>query len=119
MPLSLVAEFSCCCVDAIDEQSNCGEGLDRRNVRIHQHESVNVGEVISVQSEDIVHGPFDNRAATIMLYGVLGGVTASEKANVVASIALLEPPCSVPFVPYCAKDSRPDPRRGGSLQLVE
>ena len=113
--LSPLAKFSCCFVDSISEQSYCGEVLDGGNVCVHQHEGMNVGEVVSIQSEDPIHGSLENRAAAVMFYGVLGVMATLEKARVMACVALLESPCSVPFIPYCAKDSRPDPRCRGML----
>lgn len=54
-----------------------------------------------------------------MLHGIFGGMAASEKANVVVRVTLLKSSCGVPFIPYRAKDSSPDPWCRGLLQLCE
>ena len=117
--LSLLSEFGGGCVDAIYEQSKCGEILDSVNVCVDQHESVHAGKEVGVQSESLAHGTFENRATTIVFYGILGGMVASEKAAVVACVSLLKSSCHVPFIPYCAEDSGPDPWCSGLLQLCE
>ena len=117
--LSLLSEFGGGCVDAIYEQSNCGEILDSVNVCVDQHESVNAGKVVGVQSESLAHGTFENRATAVVFYGVLGGTAASKKAVVVACVSLLKSSCGVPFIPYCAEDSSPDPWWRGLPQLCK
>ena len=106
-------------VNAIYEQSYYGEVFGSVDVCIDQHESVNASKVVGVQSEDLAHGAFDNWAAAVMFYAVLGGVTALEKANVVRCVSLLISSGGVPFIPYCAEDSGPDPWCNGLLQLCK
>ena len=117
--LFLLAKVGGCLVDAIYEQGYCGEIFDCGNVRVDKHVGVNACKVIGVQPEDPAHGVFDHRTAAVVFDAVLGCMAASEKAHVVACVSFLKSCCGVPFIPYCAEDSCPDPWCSGLLQLCE